>query len=48
MINFDDVIKEKLKEHNPKMTQIHDHPYRILINEGSGSGKRYNKSANRY
>ena len=40
MINFDDVIKEKLKEHNPKMPQIYDHPYRILIIEGSGSGKR--------
>ena len=22
------------------MSQIHDHPYRILIIEGSGSGKR--------
>ena len=39
MINFDDVIKEETKEHNPNWPQIPDHPYRILIIGGSGSGK---------
>ena len=39
MINFDDVIKENTKEHNPNWPQIPDHPYRILITGGSGSGK---------
>ena len=37
IINFDDVIKENIKEHNPKCPQIPHHPYRILIIEGSGS-----------
>ena len=31
MINFDDVIKENIKEHNPNWLQIPDHPCRILI-----------------
>ena len=31
MINFDDVIKEKLKGHNPNWPELPDHPYRILI-----------------
>ena len=26
------------KEHNPSWPQISDHPYRILVTEGSGSG----------
>ena len=39
MINFDDVIKEETKEHNPNCAQIPDHPYRILITGGSRSGK---------
>ena len=39
MINFDDVIKENIKEHIPKWQKIPDHPYRILIIGGSGSGK---------
>ena len=30
-INFDDVTKENIKEHNPNWPQIPDHPYRILI-----------------
>ena len=38
MINFDDVVKEKIKEH-PNWPQIPDYPYRILIIGGSGSGK---------
>ena len=40
MINFDDVTKENIKEHNPNWPQIIDHPYRILIMGGSGFGKR--------
>ena len=39
MINFDDVIKENIKEHNPRLPQIPDHPYRILIIGCSRSGK---------
>ena len=39
MINFDDVIKEETKEHNLNWPQIPDYPYRILIIEGSGTGK---------
>ena len=38
MINFDDVIKEETKEHDPNWSQISDHPYIILIIGGSGSG----------
>ena len=40
MINFDDVVKEKMKEHNPNLPQIPDHSYIILIIGGSGSGKK--------
>ena len=39
MINFDDVTKENIKEHNPNWPQILDKPYRILIAGSSGSGK---------
>ena len=39
MINFDDVIKEETKEHNPNFPEIPGHLYRILIIGGSGSGK---------
>ena len=39
MINFDNVTKENVKEHNPNWLQIPDFPYRILIIGGSGSGK---------
>ena len=39
MINFDDVTKENMKEHYLYWPQILDHPYRILIIGGSGSGK---------
>ena len=39
MINFDDVRKENIKEHNPNWPQIPNHPYRIFIIGGSGSGK---------
>ena len=33
MINFDDVTKENIKEHNPIWQQIPDPPYRISILE---------------
>ena len=39
MLNFDDVVKENIKEYNPDWPQIPDHPYRILLIGGSGSGK---------
>ena len=39
MINFDDVTKESIKEHNPNLPQVPDHLYKILITEGSESGK---------
>ena len=39
MINFGDVTKENIKEHTPNWPQSPEHPYRILIIGGSGSGK---------
>ena len=33
-------VKEKIKEHNSNLPQIPDHPCRILIIGGSGSGKK--------
>ena len=39
MINFDEYANEYKIEHNSKWPQIPDHPYRILIIGGSGSGK---------
>ena len=39
MINIGDIIKENIKEHNRNFPCIADHPYRILIVGGSGSGK---------
>ena len=39
MINFDDVIKEETKRHNPNWPEIPDHPQRILIIGASVSGK---------
>ena len=39
MINFDDYTNENIIEHNSKWPYIRDHPYRILIIGGSGSGK---------
>ena len=41
MINFDDVIKEETKQHNPNWPQISDHSYRELIIVGCGSGKKF-------
>ena len=39
MFNFDYITKEDIKEHNPKWPEMPDHPYKILIIGGSGSGK---------
>ena len=39
MINFDEYTNENVIEHNLKWLYIPDHPYRILIIGGSGSGK---------
>ena len=41
MINFDDIIKENIKENNLNWPEFPDHPYRILIVGGSESGKTY-------
>ena len=39
MINFDDVTKENIKEHNTNSPQIFDYPYRRLIIATFGFGK---------
>ena len=39
MIQFDDVIKGNMKEHNPNWQKILDHSYRIFIIWSSGSEK---------
>ena len=39
MINLDSIVNDNNKKHNEKWPYIPDHPYRILINGGSGSGK---------
>ena len=39
MINLNNIINNNNKEHNEKWPYIPDHPYRILIIGGSGSGK---------
>ena len=39
MINLDSITDENNKEHNEEWPYIPDHPYRILIIGGSGSGK---------
>ena len=40
MINFDDVVKENIKEHNPNWKQILDHSDQMIVIGGFGSGKR--------
>ena len=45
MINCDNYTNENKTEHNWKWPYIPDHPYRILIVGGSGSGKT-NRSLN--
>ena len=39
MLNLDHTTNELNKDHNLKWPYIPDHPYRVLIIEGSGSGK---------
>ena len=39
MIISDNYTNENKLEHNPQWPYIQDHPYRILIAGGSGSGK---------
>ena len=39
MINFDDYVNENKIKNNKNWPYIPDHPYRILITGGSGSGK---------
>ena len=39
MINLASITNENNKEHNEKWPYIPDHPYRIIIIGGSGSGK---------
>ena len=39
MINFDDIVNENKTKHNKNWPYIPDHPYRISIIGGSGSGK---------
>ena len=58
MINLDNIINDNNNNHNEKWPYIPDHPYRILIIGGSGSGKtntllkdqekRFNKRTKRY
>ena len=40
MINFDDLIKENIKENNLNWVQIHDHLYRISISEAQDMEKQ--------
>ena len=39
MFNFDYIIKQRTKEHNPKWQEISNHPYQMLVIGGSGSRK---------
>ena len=39
MINLDNITNKNNKKHNEKWPYIPNHPYRILIIDGSGSGK---------
>ena len=39
MINLHSITNENNKKHNKNWPYIPDHPYRILITGGSGSGK---------
>ena len=39
MINLDSITNKNNKKHNEKWPYIPDHPFRILITGGSGSGK---------
>ena len=39
MINLDSITNENNKKYNEKQPYIPDHPYKIIIISGSGSGK---------
>ena len=39
MFNLDNIANENNENHNKKWPYIPDHPYRVLISGGSGSGK---------
>ena len=39
ILNLGDITNEKNKDHNEKWLYIPDHPYRMLIAGGPGSGK---------
>ena len=39
MINLDKIVNDNNKKHTEKWSYIPDHPYRILMIGGSGSGK---------
>ena len=39
MINLDNIVNNNNEKHNEKWPYISDHPYRVLIIGGSGSGK---------
>ena len=39
MVNLDNIVNNNNEKHNQKWPYIPDHPYRILIIGGSGSGK---------
>ena len=42
MINLGSITNKNNKKHNDKWLSIPDHPYRILIIDGFGSGKTTN------
>ena len=39
MFDFNYTTKKDIKEYNPNWPEISDHPYRIVVVRGSGSGK---------
>ena len=39
MFKFGYITKENIKEHDPNWPEVPDHPCRILIAGGSGSGR---------
>ena len=41
MINLDSITNENNKKHNEKWPYIPDHPYRIIMIGGSGSGETH-------
>ena len=46
MINFDDVTKQNVKEHNPNWPQIPDHQYRIIRITGGSASRKTSSSIN--